>query len=196
MKIRQYTLITGYFAECLGSVLTADSHTSSASGHSDVDGPKKRLTVLNEHQGPVIGPEHPDVKASKNQSDFETGHLIKHEDVYHMLVNEMFGRAHRQLRCSNTNLRSKVWLAGVEYNKDEGFWNVFYAANYRGGNGKKGENINGNYQGRIWCARSKAKGPDGIAGSDFSFEAGRNTPAMISESNSRDQYFEFVCARK
>jgi len=41
-----------------------------------------KLVVIREHQGPVIGPDHPDVKASNNRSGFETGQLIKHQGVY------------------------------------------------------------------------------------------------------------------
>jgi hypothetical protein len=40
-------------------------------------GPKDKLVVLSEHQGPVIGPEYLDVKASNNRSGFETGQPIK-----------------------------------------------------------------------------------------------------------------------
>lgn len=178
MKIRQYQLITACLAACLGSVMAAESKPDDA---------KRSLKLLSEHQGPVIGPEHPDVIASKNQSGFETGQLIKHDGVYHMFVNEMFGRPHRQLRCSHwsspdavnwkrqstlvdsipgrshANLRSEVWLTGVEFNKAEGFWNIFYVA-YRSGDGNKGEHPGADYEGRIWRARSTLKGPDGIAG--------------------------------
>jgi hypothetical protein len=34
------------------------------------------LVVIREHQGPVIGPDHPDVKATDNRSGFETGEVI------------------------------------------------------------------------------------------------------------------------
>ncbi|MBT3191525.1 MAG: hypothetical protein HN341_03115, partial [Verrucomicrobia bacterium] len=117
---------------------------------SDVNGPKKKLVVIREHQGPVIGPDHPDVKASKNRSGFETGQLVKHQGVYHMFVNEMFGTHHIDMRVSHwssldavnwkrqstvvdrvpgrshKNLRSEVWLTGVKYNEDEQAWNIFF----------------------------------------------------------------------
>jgi len=48
-----------------------------------------RLIVINEHQGPVIGPDHADVRASQNRSGFETGQVVKHQEIYHMFVNEM-----------------------------------------------------------------------------------------------------------
>jgi len=148
---------------------------------------KKKLVVLSEHMGPMIGPDHPDVKKSGNRSGFETGQLIKHKGVYHMFVNEMFGDHHIDMRVSHwsspdavnwkrqstivdsipgrshTNLRSEVWLTGVEFNEDEYCWNIFYVA-YRGGDGEKGEGARWDYAGRIWRARSKVKGTDGIAG--------------------------------
>ncbi len=46
-----------------------------------------------------------------------------------MFVNELFERSH-------TNLRSEVWLTGVEYNEAEDAWNIFYVA-YRGGDPDK-----------------------------------------------------------
>jgi len=41
-----------------------------ANGKDAADG--RTLTVIDEHKGPVIGPEHPDVEASGNRSGFET----------------------------------------------------------------------------------------------------------------------------
>jgi hypothetical protein len=145
------------------------------------------LAVISEHQGPVIGPDHPDVKASGNRSGFETGEMIKHKGVYHMFVNEMFGQHHIDMRVSHwsspdainwkrqstvvdrvpgrshTNPRSEVWLTGVEYNEDEGAWNIFFVS-YRGGNPQAGEGFRADYEGKIWRGRSTVKGPDGIAG--------------------------------
>ena len=147
----------------------------------------EKLKVISEHQGPVIGPNHPDVKASNNKGGFETGQLVKHKGVYHMFVNEMFIRPHRDLRCahwtstdavnwerqstvvkaipgrSHTNLRSEVWLTGVEYNEVEEAWNIFYVA-YRAGDASKGELDYADYEGRIFRARSVVGGPDGISG--------------------------------
>lgn len=148
---------------------------------------KETLVVLNEHQGPVIGPDHPDVKASGNRSGFETGEMIKHKGIYHMFVNEMFGQHHIDMRVSHwsspdainwkrqstvvdrvpgrshTNPRSEVWLTGVEYNEEEGAWNIFFVS-YRGGNPQASEGFSADYEGKIWRSRSTVKGPDGIAG--------------------------------
>lgn len=148
---------------------------------------QEKLVVLSEHQGPVIGPDHPDVKASGNRSGFETGQLVKHKGVYHMFVNEMFGQHHIDMRVSHwsssdavnwkrqstvvdrvpgrshKNHRSEVWLTGVKYNDVEEAWNIFFVS-YRGGNSKAGEIFGCDYEGNIWRGRSTVKGPDGIAG--------------------------------
>lgn len=148
---------------------------------------KENLFVLREHQGQVIGPDHPDVKATENRSGFETGQVVKHKGVYHMFVNEMFGQHHYDIRTSHwtspdavnwkrqstllegvpgrshTNLRSEVWTTAVEYNEEEEAWNLFYAA-YRKGNKSAGEGVRTDYDGRIWRAKSTVKGPDGIGG--------------------------------
>lgn len=145
------------------------------------------LTLATWHQGPVIGPNHPDVLASKNNSGFETGQVVKIDSVYHMFVNEMFERAHRDLRISywistdavnwkrkstivesipgrnQDNPRAEVWVTGVVFNEEENAWNLFYVA-YRGGDASKGEIPGSDYAGRIWRAMSVQKGRNGIAG--------------------------------
>lgn len=150
-------------------------------------GPAKRLRLLAEHPGPVVGPDHPDVVLSGNRSGFETGQVVKLDGVYHMFVNEMFERPHRDMRIaywtspdaahwkrqatlvesipgrSPTNPRSEVWVTGVEYNEDEAAWNIFYVA-YRAGDEAKGELPQSDYEGRIWRARSVIPGPAGIGG--------------------------------
>jgi len=147
----------------------------------------KQLVLVAAHKGPVIGPNHPDVVNTKNESGFETGQLIKLDGKYHMFVNEMFIRPHRDLRISYwtstdaenwqrqttifesipgrspTNPRSELWLTGVEFNENENAWNLFYVA-YRGGDGEKGEKAGSDYSGRIWRAKSVIAGRQGIAG--------------------------------
>ena len=147
----------------------------------------KHLVLVSAHNGPVIGPDHPDVVGSNNISGFETGEVVKIDGTYHMFVNEMFERPHRDLRVSYwtsqdavswkrqstivesiperspTNPRSEVWLTGVEFNEKENAWNIFYVA-YRAGDDKKGELPNSDYSGRIWRARSVKPGLRGIAG--------------------------------
>ena len=139
------------------------------------------------HLGPVIGPDHPDVVATRNRSGFETGQVVKLDGIYHMFVNEMFGRPHRDLRISYwtsrdaidwqrqstlvesipgrspTNPRSEVWVTGVEFNDEEYAWNIFYVA-YRAGDATKGEITRSDYEGRIWRAKSVIPGSGGIAG--------------------------------
>ena len=147
----------------------------------------KKLQLVSEHIGPVISSDHPDVLATSNKSGFETGQVIKQNGVYHMFVNEMFDRPHRDLRVSYwisadaanwkrkstvvhsitgrtaTNPRSEVWLTSVIFNEDEDAWNIFYVA-YRAGDSTKGEIQGNDYEGKVWRAMSVVKGRDGIAG--------------------------------
>jgi hypothetical protein len=148
---------------------------------------QKTLVLTAEHVGPVINETHKDVLATNNKSGFETGQVIKLEGVYHMFVNEMFDRPHRDLRVSywtstdavnwnrqstivqsipgrtHTNPRSEVWVTAVIFNEEENAWNIFYVA-YRGGDASKGEIEGADYAGRIWRAKSVVHGLDGIAG--------------------------------
>lgn len=145
------------------------------------------LVVAAEHEGPVIGHGHADVVASGNRSGFETGQFLKMDGVYHLFVNEMFGRPHRDMRIAHwtssdavdwerqstvvasipgrspSNPRSEVWLTGVEFNEEEDSWNIFYVA-YRAGDSTKGELPQSDYAGRIWRAKSVITGRAGIAG--------------------------------
>ncbi len=104
---------------------------------------QKELIVREIHEGPVIDHRHPDVIASGNKSGFETGQFVKLGDTYHMFINEMFDRPHRDMRISYWtstdainwnrkstivesipgrtpfNPRSEVWVTGVEFNDEE-----------------------------------------------------------------------------
>lgn len=147
----------------------------------------KVIKLVSEHEGPVIGAAHPDVLATNNRSGFETGQVVKLNGIYHMFVNEMFDRPHRDLRISYwtshdainwkrqstilnsipgrtaTNPRSEVWLTAVIFNDEEDAWNIFYVA-YRAGDSMRGEISGNDYEGRIWRAKSVIKGRDGIPG--------------------------------
>ena len=149
--------------------------------------PGKTLQLVSEHTGPVISANHPDVLASGNRSGFETGHVVKNDNVYHMFVNEMFERPHRDMRIAywtstdavnwkrqstivssipgrtHTNPRAEVWVNAVVFNEEENAWNIFYVA-YRAGDSTLGEITGNDYQGRIWRAMSVVKGRNGIAG--------------------------------
>ena len=142
---------------------------------------------MSEHKGPVIGIDHPDVVSSKNSGGFETGQVVKIGNVYHMFVNEMFERPHRDLRISYwtstdavqwkrrstiissipgrspSNPKSEVWVNAVVFNEEDDAWNIFYVQ-YRGGDSTKGEIAGNDYAGRVWRAKSVIKGRDGIAG--------------------------------
>ena len=147
----------------------------------------KKLILVSEHIGPVIDSNHVDVLSSNNRSGFETGQVVKINRVYHMFVNEMFDLPHRDLRIaywtsndvinwkrqstivesipgrSPTNPKSEVWVTGVEFNKEENAWNIFYVA-YRAGDEAKGEIKRSDYEGKIWRAKSVITGLKGIAG--------------------------------
>jgi hypothetical protein len=161
--------------------------TSSGGNASTKNAGGKTLKMVAEHRGPVISADHPDVLATANRSGFETGQVVKINHVYHMFVNEMFERPHRDMRIaywtSNdainwkrqstivnsipgrtpSNPRSEVWVTGVVFNEEEDAWNIFYVA-YRAGDSTKGEIAGNDYEGRIWRAKSVVKGRDGIAG--------------------------------
>jgi hypothetical protein len=148
---------------------------------------EKVLKLLAEEKGPVVDASHPDVLATSNRSGFETGQVVKLNNVYHMFVNEMFDRPHRDLRIAYwtsmdavkwkrqstivnsipgrtaTNPRSEVWVNAVVFNDEENAWNIFYTA-YRAGDSTKGEIAGNDYEGRIWRAKSVMPGRDGIAG--------------------------------
>jgi len=96
MRTTQNAIIAAWLAACI-CISLAIEIGKAAEGETG----RSKLVVLSEHQGPVIGPDHPDVKASKNRSGFETGEVIKHKGVYHMFVNEMFGTHHIDMRSSH-----------------------------------------------------------------------------------------------
>jgi hypothetical protein len=141
--------------------------------------------MVDEHLGPVIGPGAPGTE--DNTSGFETGHVLKLDGVYHMFVNEMFGKPHLDMRIAHwtstdatkwerrgtivesmpvrspRNLRAEVWCTGVVYDEADARWNIFYVA-YRGGDESRGEKPNYDYDGKIWRAVSTKSGRDGIGG--------------------------------
>ena len=171
----------------LGAVLLVSLFWAGCAFSQQAPTESKSLTVIAEHQGPVVGANHADVLASNNQGGFETGQVVKIDGIYHMFVNEMFERPHRDMRIAYwtspdavnwtrqstlvesipgrtaTNPRSEVWVTGVEYNDQEEAWNIFYVA-YRSGDKEKGEYPQSDYDGRIWRAKSVIKGREGIAG--------------------------------
>lgn len=164
------------------------------------------LVLASEYQGPVISFDNSDVLSSGNRSGFETGQVMKLKGEYHMFVNEMFDRPHRDLRIAYwtspdaehwtrkgtvvesipgrtaTNLRSEVWVTGVEFNEEENAWNIFYVA-YRAGDSSKGEIEAFDYAGRIWRAKSVIPGMDGIAGPYADM-------GIVMEPDENSQYWE------
>lgn len=175
--MQQLTVVLVFFTINLESSFSQKINTN----------PVKKMTLIAEHHGPIIDHNHADVISSNNLSGFETGQVVKVDGVYHMFVNEMFDRPHRDLRISHwksndaiswirqstiiesipgrspTNPRSEVWITGVEFNKEENAWNIFYVA-YRAGDNAKGEFEISDYEGKIWRAKSVITGINGIAG--------------------------------
>ncbi|MCW3807366.1 hypothetical protein [Plebeiibacterium marinum] len=167
---------------------------------------QETLVPVSETPKPVVSFDHTDVIQSNNRSGFETGQVVKVNGVYHMFVNEMFERSHRDLRIaywtstdteawqrqstivesipgrSATNPRSEVWVTGVEFNEEENAWNIFYVA-YRAGDKSKGEIANFDYEGRIWRAKSVKPGVDGIAGPYADM-------GIVMEPDEHSQYWE------
>jgi len=148
---------------------------------------QKTLFVKSTYPTPVITEDHPDVLKSENKAGFETGQIVKIDGTYHMFINEMFNRPHKDMRIaywtssdaihwqrqstivesiperSPFNPRSEVWVTAVEFNKQENAWNIFYVS-YRAGDKEKGEVLDFDYAGRIWRAKSIVPGEKGIAG--------------------------------
>ena len=146
-----------------------------------------KLAVKTIPATPVIDDQHPDVLQSGNKSGFETGQMVKLDGIYHIFINEMFDRPHRDMRIAHWtssdaehwerqstivesipgrsafNPRSEVWVTGVEFNEAENAWNIFYVA-YRSGDPNKGEELAFDYAGRIWRAKSVIPGKKGIGG--------------------------------
>ena len=182
-KKNHFHLSHGFLAIAFISITTVGSVFSQ---QIQIDQAKK-LVLKSAHNGPVIGPNHADVLSSNNHSGFETGQVVKIDSVYHMFVNEMFERPHRDMRIaywtshdalnwkrqstlvesipgrSPSNPKSEVWVTGVEYNEDEDAWNIFYVA-YRSGDEEKGEIQRSDYEGKVWRAKSVITGRHGIAG--------------------------------
>lgn len=144
-----------------------------------------RLTVVAEHAGPLIGPDHPGT--ADNRSGFETGCVVRQGGINHLFVNEMFGIAHRDLRIAHwtsadglawqrqgtlvsslpgrapSNPRSEVWVTGMAFDEFENRWSMWYVA-YRGGDGARGEIAGSDYDGCVWRALSAVTGRGGLGG--------------------------------
>jgi hypothetical protein len=129
-----------------------------------------QLAVVSEHKGPLIGPGYPGTQ--DNRSGFETGCVVWQDGIAHLLVNEMFGLPHLDLRIAHwtsrdgetwqraatlvdsivgrspQNPRSEVWLNAAAFDEIENRWNIFYVG-YRGGDGARGEIPGSDYEGRI-----------------------------------------------
>jgi len=143
------------------------------------------LDVLQEHIGPLISKGYPGVE--DNKGGFETGCVIKENGIFHMLINEMFGKPHIDMRVAHwtsadgtvwkregtivesingrspINPRAEVWLTGAAFDEVENRWNIFYVT-YSGGDGASGEIAGSDYGGKIWRAASVKPGRNGLGG--------------------------------
>jgi len=171
----------------LTAVIITCLNAATAQQQADKKPLPTTLKLVKAPAAPVIDAQNADVITSKNRSGFETGQVVKIGTTYHMFINEMFERAHRDMRIAYwtskdaihwkrqstivnsipgrtpTNPRSEVWVTGVEYNHEEDAWNIFYVA-YRAGDSASGEIAGNDYAGRIWRAKSVVNGLKGIAG--------------------------------
>lgn len=185
--ICKHTIVFIFLATCFNKSFSQQASKTKAPPVQSTSNTKKVLQTVSEHMGPVISTTHPDVIATANKSGFETGQVVKIDSVYHMFVNEMFDRPHRDLRISYwtstdaeqwkrqstivesipgrtpDNPKSEVWVTGVVFNEEENAWNIFYVA-YRAGDEAKGEIAGSDYTGKIWRAKSVTRGQNGIAG--------------------------------
>ncbi|WP_213981501.1 hypothetical protein [Sphingomonas sp. dw_22] len=146
---------------------------------------RERLTLIEEAQVPVIGPDDPQLAG--NKSGFENGMTLKVDGVYHLFISEMFGRPHLDLRIAHwtspdavhwtrkgtlmeskpgrsaENPFSEVWMQGMVFDAKADRWNLFYIA-YRGGSTQHGESLNLDYEGVARRAVSRVPGKQGIDG--------------------------------
>jgi len=178
MMVRRTTVIATLLATASASAQNYDLDPRDSSF-------RERLTVIEETQAPVIGPDSNQL--GDNKSGFETGMTLKIDGTYHLFISEMFGRPHLDMRIahwtspdatnwtrqgtvvdsvpgrSHLNPRSEVWLQGVIFDEKTDRWNLFYIA-YRGGNREKGESLNLDYEGTALRAVSQTPGRKGIGG--------------------------------
>ena len=138
------------------------------------------LSLVSEQPEAVIGKKHPGSEG--NKYGYEGGSVLKLEGTYHLFTAEMVGdplwvkmrlghwtspdrltwtRRGTMYESSGDptgkDPRASFWSPMPIYNEKEGRWNFFYVA-YRAQVGPLGWN------GRIWRAVSKVKGPAGIDG--------------------------------
>ena len=125
--------------------------------------------------------------AAGNKYGFEGGRVLKLQSTYHLFTSEMVGDPHWvKMRLAHwtshdrlhwervTTLfessgdftgrdrRAALWAPMPIYDQAERVWNLFYVA-YQCAPDVPGKWLN-NYEGRIWRAVSKVKGPGGIGG--------------------------------
>jgi hypothetical protein len=149
------------------------------------------LVVVEDYENPIIGADHPDVRASDNRSGFETGKMVVQNGIYYLFIGEMFDKPHQDMRAalwksedgfewervrtlvhslqydqSPVNMKKEVWVTAAEFNEVENRWNIFYVA-YTGGIRQYDDpkrTRTRDYYGRIFRAASIHLGREGIEG--------------------------------
>jgi len=71
-------------------------HAQKAKAATVSSAGNKVLKIVSEHNGPVVAVNHPDILASVNRSGFETGQVLKVNNVYHMLLVNTLWHGNKQ----------------------------------------------------------------------------------------------------
>lgn len=181
----------------------------------------ERLTLIDESQAPVIGPEDPGLAG--NRSGFENGFTLKLGDTYHLFISEMFGRPHLDLRIAHWTSRdaihwtrkgvvmgskpgrsaenpfSEVWMQTVIFDRKTDRWNLFYIA-YRGGSPAHGEALNMDYEGVARRAVAEMPGIEGIDGpfkdAGVAMAPGGKDAALWEGQQGLDSFFPYPVGDK
>lgn len=147
--------------------------------------PDLTLELAGWHDGPVLGQGDPGTEGIKH--GFEGGRVIKQGDWYHLFTSEQAGDpkwvkmrlAHWKSRDGITwervstlfessgdftgkDPRASLWSPMPVFNNEDSTWYMTYVA-YRCRPNTKEAFLN-NYEGRIWQARSRVRGPEGLGG--------------------------------
>jgi hypothetical protein len=174
--ISKKVLLLFLLSAAVNSPVRADAVESGVEAHAC----GVRLVAVDEHPVALIMKGSPGTEGNKH--GFEGGRAMKLDGVYHIFTAEMVGdpvwvnmklghwtspdrltwtRKDTMYESSGDptgkDPRASFWSPMPIYDEKEGLWNFFYVA-YRAPVGPLGWN------GRIWRAVSKVKGPAGING--------------------------------
>jgi hypothetical protein len=154
--------------------------------HQPAGAHEQGLALVEQHPSPVLTVKSPGAEGNKH--GFEGGNVVKLGGVYHLVTTEMAG----ENPSVNTNLahwmssnrlhwkrvstlyessgeftgqdpRAALWGPMLIYDEQSQTWNLIYVA-YRAAPDTKSEWRYANFEGTIWRAVSRVKGPGGIDG--------------------------------